>query len=64
MPDLTFVDHIESCASKRRSLCPMNIFGDVLKLLSGPAAECKLTLTYAGSRAMVVYDLPLNESSL
>ncbi|WP_416916600.1 MAG: translation elongation factor 4 [Roseicyclus sp.] len=60
MPDLTHVDHIEEPRIKATILVPDEYLGDVLKLCQDRRGE-QLDLTYAGSRAMVVYDLPLNE---
>ena len=60
MPDLTYVDHIEEPRIKATILVPDNYLGDVLKLCQDRRG-IQLDLTYAGSRAMVVYDLPLNE---
>ena len=60
MPDLTFVDHIEEPRIKATILVPDDYLGDVLKLCQDRRG-IQLDLTYAGSRAMVVYDLPLNE---
>ena len=60
MPDLTYVDHIEEPRIKATILVPDDYLGDVLKLCQDRRGE-QLDLTYAGSRAMVVYDLPLNE---
>jgi GTP-binding protein LepA len=60
MPDLTYVDHIEEPRIKATILVPDEYLGDVLKLCQDRRGE-QLELTYAGSRAMVVYDLPLNE---
>ena len=60
MPDLTLVDHIEEPRIKATILVPDDYLGDVLKLCQDRRGE-QLDLTYAGSRAMVVYDLPLNE---
>ncbi|TCP60268.1 GTP-binding protein LepA [Rhodovulum bhavnagarense] len=60
MPDLTYVDHIEEPRIKATILVPDEYLGDVLKLCQDRRGE-QLDLTYAGSRAMVVYDLPLNE---
>ena len=51
---------MRSRASKRRSLTPDEYLGDVLKLCQDRRG-IQLDLTYAGARAMVVYDLPLNE---
>jgi len=60
MPDLTHVDHIEEPRIKATILVPDEYLGDVLKLCQDRRGV-QLDLTYAGSRAMVVYDLPLNE---
>ncbi|MGI1660833.1 translation elongation factor 4 [Palleronia sp. KMU-117] len=60
MPDLTYVDHIEEPRIKATILVPDDYLGDVLKLCQDRRG-IQLELTYAGSRAMVVYDLPLNE---
>ncbi|KQB97477.1 GTP-binding protein LepA [Loktanella sp. 1ANDIMAR09] len=60
MPDLTLVDHIEEPRIKATILVPDDYLGDVLKLCQDRRGV-QLDLTYAGSRAMVVYDLPLNE---
>ena len=60
MPDLTFVDHIEEPRIKATILVPDEYLGDVLKLCQDRRG-IQLDLSYAGSRAMVVYDLPLNE---
>ncbi|NDU99538.1 translation elongation factor 4 [Pseudoroseicyclus tamaricis] len=60
MPDLTLVDHIEEPRIKATILVPDEYLGDVLKLCQ-ERRGIQLDLTYAGPRAMVVYDLPLNE---
>jgi len=60
MPDLTHVDHIEEPRIKATILVPDEYLGDVLKLCQDRRGE-QMDLTYAGSRAMVVYDLPLSE---
>ena len=60
MPDLTLVDHIEEPRIKATILVPDEYLGDVLKLCQDRRG-IQLDLTYAGSRAMVVYDLPLAE---
>ncbi len=60
MPDLTHVDHLEEPRIKATILVPDEYLGDVLKLCQDRRGV-QLDLTYAGSRAMVVYDLPLNE---
>ncbi|WP_439103185.1 translation elongation factor 4 [Celeribacter marinus] len=60
MPDLTFVDHIEEPRIKATIMVPDDYLGDVLKLCQDRRG-IQMDLTYAGARAMVVYDLPLNE---
>ncbi len=60
MPDLTHVDHLEEPRIKATILVPDEYLGDVLKLCQDRRG-IQMDLTYAGSRAMVVYDLPLNE---
>jgi GTP-binding protein LepA len=60
MPDLTHVDHIEEPRIKATILVPDEYLGDVLKLCQDRRGV-QIDLTYAGARAMVVYDLPLNE---
>ena len=60
MPDLTDVGHIEEPRIRATILVPDEFLGDVLKLCQDRRG-IQENLTYAGSRAMVVYDLPLNE---
>ncbi|MFI0396853.1 translation elongation factor 4 [Paracoccus jiaweipingae] len=60
MPDLTLVDHIEEPRIKATIMVPDEFLGDVLKLCQDRRG-IQLDLTYAGSRAMAVYDLPLAE---
>ncbi|WP_116599229.1 translation elongation factor 4 [Primorskyibacter marinus] len=60
MPDPSTIDHIEEPRIKATILVPDDYLGDVLKLCQDRRG-IQLDLTYAGSRAMVVYDLPLNE---
>ncbi len=60
MPDLSVVDHLEEPRIKATILVPDEYLGDVLKLCQ-ERRGVQLDLTYAGSRAMTVYDLPLNE---
>jgi len=60
MPDMSLVDHLEEPRIKATILVPDEYLGDVLKLCHDRRG-LQLDLTYAGSRAMVVYDLPLNE---
>ncbi|MBW6418375.1 translation elongation factor 4 [Celeribacter sp. PS-C1] len=60
MPDLTYVDHVEEPRIKATIMVPDEYLGDVLKLCQDRRG-IQMDLTYAGARAMVVYDLPLNE---
>ena len=60
MPDLTYIDHIEEPRIKATIMVPDDYLGDILKLCQDRRG-IQLDLTYAGNRAMVVYDLPLNE---
>ena len=60
MPDPVRIDHIEEPRIKATILVPDEYLGDVLKLCQDRRGV-QLDLTYAGTRAMVVYDLPLNE---
>ncbi len=60
MPDLTYVASVEEPWIKATILVPDEYLGAVLKLCEDRRGQQR-DLTYAGSRAMVVYDLPLNE---
>ena len=60
MPDLTYVDHVQEPRIKATIMVPDEYLGDVLKLCQDRRG-IQQDLTYAGTRAMVVYDLPLNE---
>ncbi|MEM6387474.1 MAG: translation elongation factor 4 [Pseudomonadota bacterium] len=60
MPDVTYVDHLEEPRIKATILVPDEYLGDVLKLCQDRRG-IQEDLTYAGTRAMAVYDLPLNE---
>ncbi|MCF1707364.1 translation elongation factor 4 [Tabrizicola sp. J26] len=60
MPDLTHVDHLEEPRIKATIMVPDEYLGDILKLCQDRRG-IQLNLTYAGNRAMVEYDLPLNE---
>ncbi|MEX2520288.1 MAG: translation elongation factor 4, partial [Paracoccaceae bacterium] len=60
MPEAVRVDHIEEPWIKATILVPDEYLGDVLKLCQDRRG-IQLDLTYAGARALVVYDLPLNE---
>ncbi|MGR3464926.1 translation elongation factor 4 [Limimaricola hongkongensis] len=60
MPDLTHVSHVEEPRIKATIMVPDDYLGDVLKLCQDRRG-IQQELTYAGSRPLVVYDLPLNE---
>jgi len=60
MPDLTYIDHIEEPRIKATIMVPDDYLGDVLKLCQDRRG-IQMDLTYAGNRAMAVYDLPLAE---
>ena len=60
MPDLSKVDHLKEPRIKATIMVPDDYLGDVLKLCQDRRG-LQEDLTYAGSRAMAVYDLPLNE---
>ncbi|MEL6479792.1 MAG: elongation factor 4, partial [Pseudomonadota bacterium] len=60
MPDPVHIDHLEEPWIKATILVPDEFLGDVLKLCQ-ERRGIQLDLTYAGTRAMCVYKLPLNE---
>ena len=60
MPDAVKIDHIKEPRIKATILVPDEFLGDVLQLCQDRRG-IQNDLTYAGARAMVVYDLPLNE---
>jgi GTP-binding protein LepA len=60
MPDPVRIDHIEEPWIKATIMVPDAYLGSVLSLCEERRGVQK-DLTYAGSRAMVVYRLPLNE---
>jgi GTP-binding protein LepA len=60
MPDTTRIDHIEEPWIEATILVPDDYLGSVLKLCQDRRGR-QLNLTYAGTRAMLVYELPLNE---
>ena len=60
MPDVVKIDRIEEPWIKATILVPDEYLGSVLKLCEDRRGRQK-DLSYAGSRAMVVYELPLNE---
>ncbi|MDX2288762.1 MAG: translation elongation factor 4 [Hyphomicrobiaceae bacterium] len=60
MPDPTYIDHISEPWISATIMVPDDYLGSVLKLCQDRRGRQK-NLTYAGSRAMLVYELPLNE---
>ncbi len=60
MPDAVKIAHIKEPRINATILVPDEYLGDVLKLCQDRRGVQR-NLTYAGTRAMVVYDLPLNE---
>ncbi len=60
MPDPTKIDYIEEPMVKATILVPDEYLGSVLSLCTEKRGV-QIDLTYAGNRAMVVYNLPLNE---
>jgi len=60
MPDPVKIDKIEEPWIKATILCPDDYLGQVLKLCEEKRGV-QVNLTYAGSRAMVEYELPLSE---
>ena len=60
MPETTHIKFIEEPWIKATILVPDEYLGAVLKLCEERRGH-QIDLTYAGTRAMVVYDLPLNE---
>ena len=60
MPDPVQIERIEEPWIKATILVPDDYLGQVLKLCEERRGT-QINLTYAGSRAMVQYDLPLNE---
>jgi GTP-binding protein LepA len=60
LPDPTQIDHIEEPWIKATIMTPDDYLGNILALCTEKRGV-QDTLTYVGSRAMVVYRLPLNE---
>jgi GTP-binding protein LepA len=60
MPDQVKIDHLEEPWIEATIFVPDDYLGAVLKLCQDRRGRQK-NLTYAGSRAMLVYELPLNE---
>ena len=60
MPDIVKIEHIEEPWIKASILVPDEYMGAVLKLCEDRRGR-QLNMSYAGSRAMLEYALPLNE---
>ena len=60
MPDSSQIDHLEEPWIEATILVPDEYLGGVLKLCQDRRGRQK-QLTYAGARAMLMYELPLNE---
>src|SRR5579875_3913710 len=60
MPDPVKIDHIQEPWIKATIITPDEYLGSVIKLCQDRRGAQR-ELSYVGSRAMVVYDLPLNE---
>jgi len=60
MPDPVRIDHMEEPWIRATIMAPDEYLGGILKLCE-ERRGVQQDLTYAGSRAMVVYELPLNE---
>jgi len=60
MPDVSLIQTMEEPWIEATIFVPDDFLGSVLKLCEDRRGRQK-QLTYAGARAMVVYDLPLNE---
>jgi GTP-binding protein LepA len=60
MPDVSLIESMEEPWIEATIFVPDDYLGSVLKLCTDRRGRQK-QLTYAGTRAMVVYDLPLNE---
>ncbi|MGB0315363.1 MAG: translation elongation factor 4 [Parvibaculales bacterium] len=60
MPDVVKIDHIDEPWIRASILVPDEYMGAVLKLCEDRRGR-QINLSYAGSRAMLEYELPLNE---
>jgi GTP-binding protein LepA len=60
LPDPVYIDHIEEPWIKATILTPDEYLGGLLQLCQ-ERRGVQIDLTYAGSRAMLIYRLPLNE---
>ena len=60
MPDIVKIDHIDEPWIRASILVPDEYMGAVLKLCEDRRGQ-QINLSYAGARAMLEYELPLNE---
>ena len=60
MPDPVKIDHMEEPWIKATIMAPDEYLGGILKLCE-ERRGIQVDLTYAGTRAMLVYEIPLNE---
>ena len=60
MPDVVHIDHIDEPWIKASILVPDEYMGAVLKLCEDRRGN-QINMSYAGTRAMLEYELPLNE---
>ena len=60
MPDVVHIDHIDEPWIRASILVPDEYMGAVLKLCEDRRGN-QLNMSYAGTRAMLEYELPLNE---
>ena len=60
MPDVVYLDHIDEPWIRASILVPDEYMGAVLKLCEDRRGS-QINLSYAGNRAMLEYELPLNE---
>ena len=60
MPDVIYIDHIDEPWIRASILVPDEYMGAVLKLCEDRRGS-QINLSYAGNRAMLEYELPLNE---
>ena len=60
MPDIVKIDHIDEPWIRASILVPDDYMGAVLKLCEDRRGR-QINLSYAGNRAMLEYELPLNE---
>ncbi|MFZ5617826.1 MAG: translation elongation factor 4, partial [Pseudomonadota bacterium] len=60
LPDVVRIDHMEEPWIRATIMTPDEYLGGILKLCEERRGR-QQELTYAGSRAMLVYELPLNE---